>query len=200
MPQISTNFRIGESWKINSKFENRFILYQYPFEGTVRRAAYERSDLEFVVTRSIGPLKNLGAGYLVRRIDKDGSFLHRSIQQYSLSQEFTSLLLSHRFRTDQTFEKNEAVQFRLRYRISIEKPLNGLQVDPDEFYLKVNNEYLGILKSGKGNMEIRLLASVGYNLSESNQIEAGLDYRVENIIGRGKKNLLLITVGWYDSF
>lgn len=200
MPQINFDFKIGKAWKVNSKFENRFILYQNPYEGTGNRSEYERTDLEIVVARHKGPLKNLGVGYLLRRSHKDGSFLHRSLQQYSLGQQLGGLQLAHRFRFDQTFEKNEPEQYRLRYRLSLEKPLSGLKVDPKEFYLKFNNEYLGIFKGGESNMELRLLSSLGYNHSKDNKIEMGLDYRAEKLIGKNTENLLWLTLGWYHSF
>jgi len=199
-PQINVDFKIGTAWKVNAKVENRFVLYQNPDEATGSGTGYDNTGVEIVVTRNKGVLKNLGAGYLVRRSAKDGSFLHRAMQQYSLGQELGGLQLAHRFRSDQTFETNEPIQYRLRYRISIEKPLNGLRVDPEEFYLKVNNEYVGILQGGRGNLEIKLLTALGYNQSENNQIEMGLDYRAKNLIGSGMENQLWLKMGWYHSF
>lgn len=199
-PQINVNFKIGTAWKVNSKIENRFILYQNPDESTGSHTGYASSGLDILVARNRGLLKNLGAGYLIRRSGKDESFLHRATQQYSVGQKFSGLQLAHRFRSDETFEKDEPVQYRLRYRISIEKPLSGLRVDPEEFYLKVNNEYLGILTDAKGNLEIKLLTALGYNQSDNNQIEMGLDYRAKNLIGNGMGNQLWLKMGWYHSF
>src|SRR5690606_6888745 len=108
---------IGTAWKVNAKFENRFTLHQNPSGDTGGRTGYESTGLEALVIRNKGHLKNLGIGYLIRRSDKDGSFLHRVMQQYSLGQELDGLQLAHRFRADQTFEKDEPIQYRLRYRI-----------------------------------------------------------------------------------
>src|SRR5690606_6566493 len=114
MPQINTDFKIGQLFKVNAKLENRFILYQNPLPALAQRAEYERTDVELIFTANKGLLKNAGIGYLVRRSDDNGSFLHRSIQQYSLGQQISHLQLAHRLRTDQTFEKQEATQYRLR--------------------------------------------------------------------------------------
>lgn len=200
MPQVNTDFKIGRLLKVNAKLENRFILYQNPLPTHAQRAEYERTDVELIVTANNGLLKNAGMGYLIRRSDDDGSFLHRSIQQYSFGQQISNLQLAHRLRTDQTFEKQEATQYRLRYRLSLEKPLSGLKVDPKEYYLKFNTELIGILKEQETNMELRLLSSLGYNLSEENQLEMGLDYRAENLIGHQTENLLWLAIGWYHSF
>lgn len=200
MPQINTDFNIGEFLKVNTKLENRFILYQNPLGERGERREYERADLEIVLSGSNGMLRNFGAGYLVRRNDLDGSYSHRSIQQYSAAQSLGILLLAHRFRTDQTFEKEEAVQYRVRYRLSMELPLDGQRVDPREYYVKFNNEYLGALQNRRGDLEIRLLSALGYNHTEEDQIEIGLDYRAENVIRGDTENLLWLTVGWYHSF
>ncbi|MFD1770441.1 DUF2490 domain-containing protein [Sphingobacterium suaedae] len=200
MPQFNGSFTIGNFLKVNSKLENRFIFYQNPANSLGGRTEYERTDIELVATAARGSLKNFGVGYLVRRSDIGGTFLHRSIQQYSVGQTIGGLQFAHRFRTDQTFEQDEDVQYRLRYRISFEKPLSGLQVDPREYYVKFNNEYLGVRQGGETNLEIRLLAALGYNHSEDDQIELGLDYRAESIIGDSTENLLWLTVGWYHSF
>lgn len=200
MPQINTDFKIGQLLKVNTKLENRFILYQNPLQANSSRTEYERTDIELIVSANKGRLKNAGIGYLIRRSDNDGSFLHRSIQQYSFGQQISNLQLAHRLRTDQTFEKDEAVQYRLRYRLSLEKPLSGLKVDPKEYYLKFNTEVMGILKEQKANMELRLLSALGYNHSDENQLEIGLDYRAEDLIGSNTENLLWLTIGWYHSF
>lgn len=200
MPQINTDFKIGQLLKVNTKLENRFILYQNPIQTNASRSEYERTDIELIVSANKGRLKNAGVGYLIRRSDNDGSFLHRSIQQYSFGQQISNLQLAHRLRTDQTFEKQEAVQYRVRYRLSLEKPLSGLKVDPKEYYMKFNTEVMGILKEQKTNMELRLLSALGYNHSDEDQLEIGFDYRAEDLIGSNTENLLWLTVGWYHSF
>lgn len=198
IPQINTNFKLGNSWKVNTKLEGRQLFLQNPYPENVSESEFERLDTELVITKSLDPLHALGGGYLIRRSDK--SFKHRFIQQYSITQKLTSARMSHRFRTDQTLEEGEATQFRLRYRLSLEKPLNGLAVDPGEFYLKFTNEYIGILKEKKGNLEIRGLASVGYDLSDKNQIETGIDYRMEDIVSSAINHKLFLNIGWYHSF
>ncbi len=198
IPQINSDFKIGESWKVNSKFEGRQIFFKNPYPAGQNQKEFDRFDIELVATKSLDPLRAFGGGYLIRRADN--SFTHRFIQQYALTRKLLTSRLSHRFRTDQTIEKDESLQWRLRYRLSWEKPLNGFEIDPGEFYLKLNNEYLGILQDSKGNLEIRGLASVGYDISDKNKIETGIDYRVENLIRSETKHLLFLSIGLYHSF
>jgi len=198
LPQINIDFSVNKDWKIDSKLEGRQLLFQNPFPEDRNEAEFERADLELVATRNVSPFNAVGAGYLIRR--QDGKFLHRFIQQYSISQKLTSSKLSHRFRTDQTFEKDEKIKFRLRYRFSLEKPLQGQTVDPKEFYLKFNNEYFGSLQESKGNLEIRGLASLGYSLSDKSQLEIGADYRAEDLINSKTIHKLFLNIGWNYEF
>lgn len=198
IPQINSNFKIGEDWKVNAKLEGRQLFIQNPYPDDQNEAQFERLDAEFVATKSLDPLHALGGGYLIRRSAR--SFTHRFIQQYSITQRLFSSRISHRFRTDQTLEEDEAMQFRLRYRLSLEKPLNGLELDPGEFYLKLTNEYLGILQESKGNLEIRGLFSLGYDLSDKNQIETGVDYRLENVVDSNVTHKVFLSIGFYHSF
>lgn len=198
IPQINVDFKVGGNWKVNSKLEGRQLFFQNPFPENESEWEYERTDLEVVATRSLDAVKAIGGGYLIRFTEN--KFKHRLIQQYSITQNLLTSRLSHRFRLDQTFERNEPTSYRARYRISFEKPLNGLEIDPKEFYLKLNNEYFGSLQDNIGNLEIRALASIGYNLSDKNQIEAGIDYRAEDLINSAVTQKLFLNIGWYHSF
>lgn len=197
LPVINTTIKLKDDWKINSKLEGRQLLKQHPFPSDKNDRVFERLDLEVVANKALNSSNDVGLGYLIRR--QEGEFIHRFIQQYAHTDKLYSSRLSHRFRTDQTFQKEEDVQFRLRYRASWEKPLSGLQVDSREFYLKLNNEYLGILQSSKTNLEIRGLASLGYTLGEDNRIETGADYRMEEIFTELRHKLFL-NIGFYHNF
>jgi len=198
LPQINADFKMGDGWKLNSKLEGRQLFFQNPFPEGQSELEFERLDLEIVATKSLNPANALGAGYLIRR--QGGIFKHRFIQQFSITQKLLSSRLAHRIRTDQTLEEGEAVQLRLRYRIGWEKPLNGLELDPKEFYLKFSNEYLGSLQDQIGNLEIRGLASLGYNISDNNQLETGIDYRVEKLINSKSVHKAFLNIGFYHSF
>ncbi|WP_231463842.1 DUF2490 domain-containing protein [Pedobacter sp. Leaf132] len=196
-PVINTSFKLKNDWNINSKLEGRQLLKQNPFPEDKKEQIFERLDLEVVLDKALNSSNDLGVGYLVR--SEEGKFIHRFIQQYAYTKKLYSSQISHRFRIDQTLEDAKALQFRLRYRVSWEKPLSGLQVDSEEFYLKLNNEYLGVLQDSKTNMEIRGLAIVGYTIGKKNRIETGGDYRLEEIFGNLTHKIFL-NIGFYQNF
>jgi hypothetical protein len=197
LPVINTSIKLQNDWKINTKLEGRQLLKRHPFPENESERVFERLDLEVVANKALNSASDLGMGYLLRR--QEGKFIHRFIQQYAYTKKLYSSRLSHRFRTDQTFEKDEAVQFRVRYRASWEKPLNGLQVDPKELYLKLNNEYLASLQDSEEDLEIRGLAALGYTIGDNSRIESGADYRMEQLFTELRHKLFL-NIGFYHNF
>lgn len=199
LPQVNTEISFSDRWKLNTKLEARQIITEGHSKNLFNGAGrYERTDLEMIVNRNLGAQSAVGLGYLIRL--EEGKFIHRFIQQYSVVQKFTSFRLAHRFRTDETFENDEYSIVRARYRASLEKPLNGQSVDPKEFYLKLNNEYLLVLEDAIFNLEIRGLAVLGYSFSNKNKMECGFDYRASELISTDNEQQLWFNLGWYQSF
>ena len=128
---------------------------------------------------------------------EEGVLIHRSIQHYVVVQKLSGFRLAHRFLTDQTFSVNEEPKFRLRYRISSELPFNGESVDPGEYYLKINNEYINSLQVKKYDLEIRLIPLIGYGISERFKIETGLDYRVNSFLTNKTRNSYWMTLNFF---
>lgn len=199
MFQLKPDFSFGKDWKLNTKLESRQLLFEGlnkdPFHTTFQ---YERSDLEMVLSKKTSPTGAVGGGYLIR-LD-EGKFTHRFIQQYSISQSAWGMRLGHRFRTDETFERDESTRYRLRYRISMEKPLNGQEIDPGELYLNINNEYFQTLQDRAYSLEIRAMAALGFNFSDQSKLETGLEYRIEDLFLNSNTQLLWLNVAWYVSF
>src|SRR5690606_34314073 len=162
LPLVNVDYKFKNEWKINSKLEGRQLFFQNPFPENENEVEFKRADLEIVASKDLNSSNAIGGGYLIRR--ENGAFIHRFIQQYTIKQKLPALNISHRFRTDQTFEKDQPDIYRLRYRISIEKPLKGPEVDVKEPYFKFNNEYFGYIEDSIGNLEIRGLAAIGYKL------------------------------------
>jgi len=195
--QISTKFKISNTWSGNSRLAAREIFFQNPFPDNQSEVQFEKIELEMVLVRSAGPLSGIGAGYMVRYADHH--FAHQLIQQYSFSKTFTSLEISHRFRTEQIFEETKADKYRIRYRVGFKQSLKN-SGQPNNWFLKFNNEYIGSLQNKTGNLEIRALGAVGYTLSPKNQIEAGMDYRVRDLIRTKTKHDLWLAINWQHNF
>jgi uncharacterized protein (DUF736 family) len=198
LSQFNVNVKVAETWKLNTKLETRQIFSRKKLEAPAdHRFDYERTDLHFILTKKVSADHTVGAGYLVRL--EGNSFTHRFIQQFNNVRNLSVLSVAHRIVADETFSRDNSPEFRIRYRLGLEMPLNGQQIDPGEFYGKVSNEYLGIFSNLDPDLEIRGQMALGYNASNSNKVELGLEYRVNEFNAPVKANQYWLTLAWYLS-
>lgn len=198
LPSINLNKKLENDWSLNFKIESRQILKQGLLrEDNPIRFDYELTDYSFITAKKIAINQSLAAGYLVRIRDQKPT--HRFIQQYVITKDYTSFRLSHRFVADETFDEGEALQLRLRYRISTLFPLNGHSIDPKEFYLKVNHEYVNSFQSKEYDLEIRLIPFLGYVVNDDSKFELGLDYRINSFLEDQTSNRYWLSLNWFLS-
>ena len=198
LPGLNINQKLNKNWRLNYKLESRLSgaagRFSEPFESDPKHVL---TDVAALASTKVGLNNTLAAGYLLR-LEKN-SVSHRTIQQYTLVRSYNAFRLAHRFSTDQTFSKAEAAEFRLRYRLSFDIPLNGQEVDDREFYLKLNNEYLNSIQGGTYDLEIRLVPSLGYAFNDTNKVELGVDYRLSDFLSGPAENTFWLPLTWYIS-
>lgn len=198
IPRINLNQKMEKGWKLNYKVESRFTGIEGEFnKSTTFTPSYTLTDIAMLASKKTGLNNSFAGGFLVRF--RDGGIDQRFIQQFTLVKRYNSFRLSHRFVSDQTVKESAANIFRFRYRLSSEIPLNGHAVDANEFYLKVNHEYLHAFESSQYDLEIRLVPLIGYVFKDTNKIEWGIDYRINNFIHRNTSNSFWLTFNWFIS-
>ena len=196
LPALNFNKKLPEDWSLNTKIEGRYLFESGEVSGDVKeKGKYLQTDISMVAAKKVGLNSKIGGGYMVRIKDKD--LYHRITQQFNIVQKLTSLRLAHRFVTDQTFSENEKPEFRFRYRISTELPLDGTSVDHGEWYLKISNEYLYKIQDSDSEMEMRLVPLLGYDISENLKWETGLDYRINPAFSHPKRDSFWVSMNFY---
>lgn len=181
---------------INLKTESRLRYIQGEFGGTAASDIhFLLADFGLTASRKTGLNNALAGGYLVR--SREGQLFHRYIQQFTMVKRYETFRMAHRFSSDQTFNSAEPWELRLRYRITAEIPLNGQSVDPGEFYLKFNNEYLNSWQESEPDLEIRLVPLAGFEFTDNNKLEFGLDYRLSSFLDGSSRNSFWLNFGWY---
>ncbi|MDT0555140.1 DUF2490 domain-containing protein [Patiriisocius hiemis] len=196
LPSLNFNKNITEVWQLNFEIESRQQLAAGFFENpTELNYEYILTDFTAITSRKVGVNGGIGVGYLFR-VSGD-KIIQRSLQQYTFTRRLQGVRLGHRIRVDQTFENSKSPVFRARYRFGSEFSLNGQDVDPKEWYLKINNEYLGVFETAENDLEIRLVPVLGYVFTDTNKIEAGLDYRVSNFIDDVSSHRFWFAINWY---
>ncbi len=196
LPSINLNYKLRNDWSANFKIESRQLLQRGTFNSDVDKSyQYVLTDYSWIVARKIGLNARLSGGYLFRF--REGQATHRLIQQYTIIQRLPSLRLAHRIVTDQTFSDSDDTEYRLRYRLATEIPLNGQSADPKEFYIKISNEYLNSLQSAEYDLEIRVVPLLGYAVTDKQKVEFGLDYRVNSFLDKNARHSFWISLNWF---
>lgn len=198
-PEAAITKKFKNDQKILFKIEHQDILYNN--SGDQRdelQYSHYRTDLMSFYDINLNPSKSIAFGVFYRI--QDGANANRLIQQFASVNRLRGMKLAHRFRTDQTFTKDEPVEIRLRYRIASEVPLSGSTLDPGEHYLIISNEPIFSLQGGEFEIENRLAFSIGKLITSSQKLEWGLDFRTDKFIQEGFRTRLWAKVGYFYSF
>jgi hypothetical protein len=199
LPAINLNKKLKNDWSFNSRIESRqLFLTGGSNEDRVRQYEYVLTDISLLTAKKVGLNSRIAGGYLVRF--EDGETIHRFSQQFTIVQRMSAFRLAHRFLIDQTISPIEKTEFRLRYRVTAEIPLNGKSVDPKEFYLRLNNEFVNSLQDSNYDLEIRLVPLLGYALNTKNKVEIGLDYRIESFLDNSPNQNYWASLNWFIDF
>lgn len=196
LPSFNLSKKLRNSWKLDVEIESRqrFKRGTFGVEAT-DKFKHERVDVALVMAKKIGLNNKIAGGYLIRLTDKTPR--HRIMEQLTLIQTFNAFRMAHRVAADQTFGGDDALEVRLRYRLGAEFPLNGLFVDPNEFYFKITHEYLNKFSDNEYDLEARLVPTFGYLITDTNKVEVALDYRIDSFIDGGGANNFWLGVNWY---
>ncbi len=199
LPKITFSEKVSEKIKLVQSIESRQHFFESESEtGSRFQYQYVLTDFTSLVSWKIRANQSVNVGYMLRL--REGEIFHRLIQQYNFVQYFDFFRMGHRLAADQTFSNESETKYRGRYRITLEKPLSGANVDPGEFYIKLGNEYLWEISGSGSDVEIRILPMMGYEISSKSKVEAGIDYRLSEITSKSSDNALRLGLTWYQSF
>ena len=179
MPEVNLTTSISERLKWRTSLESRFQVFEQGDDFIAWGFEAQLADFTNLILWQSGANTSIGGGYLVRI--RDEFTQHRTIQQFRLTIPLSGSRLGHRLVTDQTYSKNDPTRWRVRYRITWEKPLNGQRVDEGEWYLKLANEYLYLTQDGSSDWEIRISPVMGYEIGRGKGFEAGIDARLKRL-------------------
>lgn len=152
-------------------------------------------DLSTGVTFDVGPDWNFAFSLLARRRQpfsgEKGAEL-RPWQQVTHITRFGKYRLRNRFRAEQRFiQRRDGDEFefdlRLRYRLSLDFPLDGERLDDREFYLNTSAEWLVTPTRDRAVFysNPRGYLGLGYRFDEKNRLETGPELRTRNIRENG---------------
>ena len=196
LPSLNLNKTLKNDWRLNLSIQARNGITEKQIEcGRTSTYEYMHTDYTLIAAKKTGLNNALAGGILLRYQDQE--LIIRFIQQFTLVRKYNAFRMAHRFRMDQTKSQIDPLKYRLRYRATLELPLNGTVVDPKEWYLKINHEYLNAFQAQTHDLEVRLVPLVGYKFSEKNKLETGFDYRRSAFINNAANNDFWLSLNWY---
>jgi hypothetical protein len=198
LPSLNLNKKLPKDWSVNFKAESGHRLSNGNFNSKIDfDYDYLLTDLSLIFAKKIGINASVAGGYLIRINNENIS--NRAIQQISFIKRYPAFRLSHRISADQTFRAESNTEFRFRYRLSSEIPLEGQTLDPKEFFIKTNNEYLNSFHGETYDLEVRIAGFLGYAFSPKSKFEFGLDYRIDSFIENNTRNRIWLGLNFYQS-
>lgn len=180
LPEVMVEYKAAEKWTFGFNAESMQQTTLWQNEDRIEGYEYIRTDLTVTAaTRLTARLKS-GSGYM-HRLRENGP-VHRWLQQVSWSTRLPVGRMAQRLRVDGTYSDGHSPLYRLRYRVGVDIPLQGVRVDDGEYYLSTTFEQLGEFQSGDPDTESRLVLNIGRDINPGATIELGLDNRVDRYL------------------
>jgi hypothetical protein len=200
-PEFSYTQKLGKRWNANGKVAVQQTFNEPAGEDEEARSRYQinYTMVQLFGTYNLRPGTQLTGGYAFRfndLLDPEPGREHRIMEQLTFLTYPGGTRLAHRFRAEQRFIDQQYTN-RWRYRVAYETPLQGDRLDPGEQYLITSNEVLFSFNAHERSGANRLYLGVGWYFSKERKLEAGVQYRL-NDIGTGKlENAIWFTTAYY---
>ncbi|HAO46310.1 MAG TPA: DUF2490 domain-containing protein [Ferruginibacter sp.] len=127
--------------------------------------------------------------YLAGTENKTGSNEHRLYQQFITRQNFGRVFLQHRYRAEERFLPGD-FQFRLRYFLSLNLPLNHKTMSKNTIYFSAYNEVFLNTRSPVFDRN-RLYGALGYVINRNFRTELGFMAQTQETTNRNQFQLVL---------
>lgn len=180
---ISVNLKLDKGFTLNASMGYRDLLVSDIGETPLAPDS-RHLQLATNLNYQLGFYDRLGGGCMYRfnSVGKDGvSNELRLSQEYIHVRKYAVVRLAHRLKLDQRIFKTLSTEYRFRYRISIDLPLNGVKLDPGEFYALASTETL--LNAGQAftpDWDQRFNLGIGNQVNKAVKGQFDLQYRADS--------------------
>ena len=152
LSELLLRYGHNKQWRSSFKLEH---FAQFP--PLVHSSFNAQYFLDYKSSRGL----KLAWGYRLAQ-DAGRAISHRFIQQLAWGQKLSIGQLGHRFRLEGNWGLQRRPEYRLRYRLSLERPLMGQKINAKELYWQASEELLPGWRPQGGQYENRLAISLGY--------------------------------------
>ena len=186
IPSFLFSQEINQAWDASMALSSQMLLTEDFVDGQEFPRKVRNINLQAIVSYDRSPELKLDFGFLFRKMDPfDGveAYEMRPWQQATLQFFLGKYRLRNRVRLEERVYTREdqktELDWRLRYRLSLDFPLSGIRLDPGEFYINTHLEALSQLDQEDviDNWENRSYLGLGYLLPSRNRLEIGPELR-----------------------
>ncbi|AFC26856.1 DUF2490 domain-containing protein [Saprospira grandis] len=168
LSELLLRYKHNNSWRSGFKLEH---FAQFP--PLVHSSFNAQYFLDYKTNRGL----KLAWGYRLAQ-DAGQAISHRFIQQLAWGQKLSLGQLGHRFRLEGNWGGQRRPEYRLRYRLSLERPLMGQKINAKELYWQASEELLPGWRPEGGQYENRLAISLGYRSAGAWRLLLGIEQRL----------------------
>lgn len=189
---------IALNYKVSPGYEHNFSLTKRSFTYRGSQFQLDVLQLDLVHFSKLKLLDNQSAGfgiqYRFRKVFEPNNVNElRLTQQYNITFRPRIIRYGHRIRSEQRIFRQRTIH-RFRYRLALDRPLIGEKLDIGEPYIVATLESL--LSVGEGQSpqyDQRAGLNIGWLVTPTSKIQAGLEYRREDFTAAGQDVLFLNT-------
>lgn len=190
LPKINLSSKLGATTKWVNSIETRELVYKDRI-----RFLHKLVDVSSLISIKTDINQSLNLGYILRIEDRE--LVHRLFQQYNIVHNIASFKLGHRIGVEEHFPEKSKPFYRGRYRVSVQKALQGTKLDVHEFYIKFGHEC--VYHFNDKSLEIRFSPYVGYQASKKDKVEVGVEYRANDLLADFNTHRFWFRTTWYIS-
>lgn len=193
---LNKDLKINEKHSLKGKLQSRTQQVENDLHIDKNGSVQEnRMDLQLAFQRKLKANSSIAFGGLYRVSNQQD--LVRFIQQLGWVKEAYRFKWAQRVRLDESIRNKNDIEYRLRYRLGFQLPLEGFRLDNGEKYLATTLELLGKYRNENGHLEGRAGVAYGYAFKSKNKGEFGLDYRLNSINEKIKEHQVWLSVAYF---
>lgn len=198
---VPLSYSVSERWSMNTTLASRTGFYRDDgFDNALDLFVNFIEVTQFATYRASHNI-TLTGGYRYRSVnptEATGIREHRLMQQIGIIHLRTPTRIASRFRIEQRFRTSSDAH-RMRYRISVDRPLQGERLDVGEFYGIVSNELVSQFgQEVDTTLENRVSIGIGNKWGDSSKLQLEAQIRTDDILGRSRNTFFLMTAFYFN--
>ncbi|TRX48928.1 DUF2490 domain-containing protein [Fulvivirga sp. M361] len=193
---VPISYKINDQWHMNTTLTGRNGFYDRNDAGDGIQFFSNFLEVTQYISRRVNQRLSLSLGYRHRRrepFEGKGLYENRLIQQLSYVHLRTASRLASRLQTEQRWG-NEFFEYRIRYRLSMDRPFSGEKLDIGEYYFITANELVTAFPDeGGDSLENRVSVGAGKLWTRKLKLQMDLQLRSGDLYGKIDHRVFVLT-------